>query len=160
MSEGNDNGHDPLVGALDEIMRETTHPAILRAQQVREPRGQATDRQRALAQAELAVRIEKGQVDVGPKVSHMPQMKDTRDQRDPQRLGEALLQVKQFYSTQTLAQVADKEADVLARVENFKSEPVKHWEDRQRELETRAAEGDKFAIAVLNGESLAEDPVD
>jgi hypothetical protein len=31
---------------------------------------------------------------------------------------------------------------------------------RKAELEQRAAEGDRFAVALLSGASLAEDPVD
>jgi hypothetical protein len=85
---------------------------------------------------------------------------DTRDQRDPQELGRTLLQVKTLYSTRTLSQVYDLECDVMDRIPNYDPSPVDHAADRQRELEKRAAEGDCFAVAVLRGDTLAEDPVD
>lgn len=45
-------------------------------------------------------------------------------------------------------------------VPRYDSAPVSHVADRIRELKARADEGDRFALAILNGNYAGEDPVD
>lgn len=93
---------------------------------------------------------------------------DERDMRDPQKLGTELLSkalrgmaASHYGRPVTLSEVYDFgiERGYLL-VENYDPTPPDHSVHYRRELEERAAQGDRFAQALLDGDSLAEDPVD
>jgi hypothetical protein len=86
---------------------------------------------------------------------------DNRDKRDPERLGLALLGMKAGRSDcPSLSAAADKLDHLGIKIDDYADTPVDHADLRNAELRARADNGDKFAIAMLNGGSLAEDPVD
>jgi hypothetical protein len=92
-----------------------------------------------------------------------------RDMREAESLGTKLLAVADRERAAsavidgdrpTLSQVYDRSHGQMLDVPDYRG----GFEDipalRKRELEERAAEGDRFAAAVLEGGSLAEDVVD
>lgn len=88
---------------------------------------------------------------------------------DPQKLGEALMELRQWNSAKTpkhvpLSSLYDSHEDDLIHLvpEYDSSESLGTITvlDRHRELMDRANAGDRFAAAILAGDSLAEEPVD
>lgn len=146
----------------DELIAATRHPLIARAQAVRPDYvSMKTDRQKALLQAQLAVDIAEGKVSLGPKWVHVAPATDIRDMRDPEALGTALdLMRKNRTDCPVLSVAADLHTRLGIRAPDYVHIPIDYAAERQRELEARAANDDKFAQALLRGESLAEDPVD
>jgi hypothetical protein len=121
---------------------------------------QTTEQRRVAAQAALHEKIRLGLVDIGPFPDQSKPIVDIRDQRDPCELGEKLLEVSEF-SDVSFHVAADEIYEGLhGEVAKFNGAPVNHAATRLRELEERAAQGDRFAQALLRGESLAEDPTD
>ena len=86
---------------------------------------------------------------------------DKRDLRDPEALGEALLRMRDSRADcQTLSQAQDVFERAGMTVPDYDPTPPDHSALRYAELRDRAAGGDKFAAALLNGGSAAEEPVD
>lgn len=81
-----------------------------------------------------------------------------RDLRDPQELGEYLMAVKAFYPDRSFSVIADMQG--AKEVQDYDPNPVDHAALRDAELRDRAAQGDKFAAALLRGDTLAEEPTD
>jgi len=78
--------------------------------------------------------------------------------RDPQALGEFLLAVKEQRPGVPLSVIADMRG--AWEVQVYDPQPTNHAATREAELRARAEAGDRFAEAMLRGETLAEDPVD
>lgn len=93
---------------------------------------------------------------------------DQRDQRDPQAMGEYVLSLRHKHNSAPGCPVVDIiemershiGGDPFQFIPNYDPSPVNYAADRERELRERAAHGDRFAAAVLAGDSLAEDPVE
>jgi hypothetical protein len=81
---------------------------------------------------------------------------------DPEGVGQRLLGLRREFPHLTLSQVADKIDWNDPTLPVIVDEPsgVRTARERLAELESRAAEGDRFAAALLVGVSLAEEPVD
>lgn len=91
----------------------------------------------------------------------MASASDNRDKRDPEKLGIVLMGMRNTRGDcPTLASAADVLNRVGLTIDDYADTPVDHSAARLAELQKRAGKGDKFAIALLNGESLAEEPVD
>lgn len=86
---------------------------------------------------------------------------DNRDMRDPEKLGQAMLDMRASRSDcHSLSQAADLIQRIGLPIPNYEGRPVNHALLRHLELKERAINGDRFAAALLNGHSLAEEPVD
>jgi hypothetical protein len=122
---------------------------------------QTTEQRRVAAQAALHEKIRLGLVDIGPFPDQSKPIVDIRDQRDPRgSWREAIQEVVRV--SLILQPSGDDEIDEgkHGEIAKFNGAPVNHAATRLRELEERAAQGDRFAQALLRGESLAEDPTD
>lgn len=80
---------------------------------------------------------------------------DTRDLRDPQKLGDVLLKEKQLgaYEAETLSEAYDKQV-ALMHVPNYpKHDSVGSQTAREyrQELQERADAGDRYALSMLKG---------
>lgn len=119
------------------------------------------DRTRVFAREILHDNIRKGLVDLGPVTDQSDKIEDIRDMRDPQALGNAIMLMRQNRSDcRTAAEAADMLAKLRITIPNYQPTFIDHSQTRLVELQVRAAEGDKFAAALLRGEYLGEDPVD
>jgi hypothetical protein len=80
---------------------------------------------------------------------------------DPIQVGERLLRYRQLHPDKSFSEVADlipwDEPELAMRDEDLST---RHAENRRKELTERAESGDRFALALLNGDSLAEEVVD
>ncbi len=78
-------------------------------------------------------------------------MDDTRDKRDPQKLGEGLLSIRKNYPSFSLGRVYDesriaREADNYPQDESLAMVTAREYREQ---LERRAREGDKYAASAL-----------
>lgn len=129
-----------------------------------------TEERRRELVAEHREKIAKGEIDLGPMPVHDDVIEDQRDLRDPERLGEMLLNATDQERDIRVgwpdadkvraSRVYDAYGHALAKVPDYEQGFVDHSKLRRDELEARAANGDRFAAALLRGDSLAEDPVD
>lgn len=81
---------------------------------------------------------------------------------DPQAIGERMLEARKKFPTHKFSVIADAvlSPKALGDLPRFNSNFIDHAATRRQELEERAAQGDRFAVALLEGATLAEDPVD
>lgn len=126
---------------------------------------QVTEAERKAAHDQFKADLAAGKIDLGPSGhSADPPPKETvadnRDMRDPELLGAVLLEGRMMFPDNTLSSVYDGQPGKLAHIPNYDPNPPDHAAIRLAELEARAAGGDRFAISLLAGETLAEDPVD
>lgn len=81
---------------------------------------------------------------------------------DPIKVGERLLRYRELHPTRPFHEVADMipwdDPDLAVAEEETSGQRAAR--ERQAELEARASNGDRFAMALLSGATLAEDPVD
>jgi hypothetical protein len=102
---------------------------------------------RRVRQAELREAIKNGTVDIGPTPVHQPITQDTRNATDPDKVGERLMRYRQLHPDTPLSEIADTipwDEPELLLVEDELDVP-----DYIRELQHRSANGDKFAISML-----------
>ena len=120
-----------------------------------------TDIQRAASRAKLRQQIASGEVDLGPMADQSDVIVDIRDKRDPSVLGTTIMRMVEVRSD---VQKATEAADLIAKlgidVPDYADMGYDHAQARLDELRRRAEQGDKFAAALLRGETLAEDPVE
>lgn len=153
------NGHP---ASADNPVEQTKHPLIALAQKVRpEVKSSKTDAEKAEARAALARQIEGGYIDLGPQIEHEPQTEDIRDLRDPVSIGSTILRTNRADSGGSLSFKYDK-LDDLGLLPNitYRGDFIDHTAERDAELRERAEKGDKFAAAILRGDTLAEEPTD
>ena len=105
-------------------------------------------------------RLAEGQEHGGAPAPDIFKPEDTRDMRDPEELGKALLGARKSRTRGSLSKLHDALKPEVLDVPDYDPSPVDHAKERERELRERAAQGDRFAEAMLRGETLAEDPVD
>lgn len=118
-----------------------------------------TEEQRQAAIAEHRRQISSGEIPLGPFADQTDVIEDIRDKRDPVGLGAALLNRVHSVSILNEADYLDSPSGRLT-ILDYEGGFDDYMHERQIELETRAADGDRFAAALLRGETLAEDPVD
>lgn len=109
-------------------------------------------KRRQLARAQLQADIAAGVVDLGPITEHEPVTEDIRDKRDPIALGKALDQKRHGFVT--IKGRADYLDSPSGRLEIPDYDPgesmvVETAKKHRAELEERAANGDRFAISML-----------
>lgn len=80
---------------------------------------------------------------------------------DPAKVGERLLRLRSITPNAPFHKVADiipwDDPDLMADADETSGQRAART--RLAELQERASNGDRFAAALLSGESLAEDPV-
>lgn len=124
---------------------------------------QVDDKTRIVKTTELREAIAAGAIDVGPVTDHSDVIVDVRDLRDPVDCGSMLTALRKGESTLALSELYDANVDLLEHggiIKQYAGDFVDHALVRRKELTLRAANGDRFAQAILDGDSLAEDPVD
>jgi hypothetical protein len=82
----------------------------------------------------------------------------SRDTRDPEQLGNALLAMQK--NGDTLAQTYDVNEFALLAIPTYDANPIPHHIDYQRELEQRSAQGDKYAQSLLDSGKPFEEGAD
>lgn len=150
---------------IDYVKAQTIHPLILRnakqAQAAIDYVSKVTPEQRRQAREKQQRQIAEGYIDLGPVADHSTPATDIRDMRDPESLATQIRSAKNLRGDcQTLSQAYDSLAAIGFKTPNYTGDPIDHAELRRQELQHRADCGDKFAIALLRGETLAEEPVD
>jgi hypothetical protein len=170
MSEPRTSNGGVLPGIPDGPVREhlklaTMHPLIRRnaeqAQAAIDYVSKVTPEQRRQAREKQQRQIAEGYIDLGPVPDHSTPVTDIRDMRDSELLATQIIYAKHLRGDcQTLSQAYDSLAAIGFETTKYTGEPIDHAELRRQELQHRADCGDKFAIALLRGETLAEEPVD
>jgi hypothetical protein len=121
-----------------------------------------TDEQRREGREKIRRQIAEGYIDIGPVVDHSKPVIDNRDLRKPALLGAAITSLgarrdsHQLSASQRYDSVVAHEYIPPYQDDDKEDHPLRY----RKELEARAAEGDRYAASVLRGESLAEEPVD
>ena len=152
-----------MRGVSDQALLAKGRALIKRAQVPRpDPVSKFTQEQRAVAQTFLHQAIEDGTVDIGPQVLGVLVRGRHNDARDPQALGEFLLE--QVDGCGSVAAAYDYWDEIGFYIPDYDPSPVDHSVHYQAELERRAADGDKFAQQLLDararGENYEGEPVD
>lgn len=121
-----------------------------------------TEEQRQAAIEEHRRQISEGEIPLGPFADQTDEVTDIRDMRDPAAVGIVLAHLREEHGqiNPPLSVLHDKNLGWLDLVPIYQGGFDDYMQERQVELETRAADGDRFAAALLRGETLAEDPVD
>lgn len=104
--------------------------------------------------------IKAGKIDIGPKPDQSDTVEDIRDMRDPIELGSAVRSVAAHTGMNFVHAADEIDHDLHGHIRDYRADFIDHAELRAKELQARADAGDKFAAALLRGDSLAEDPVD